>query len=1046
GYFDWKEIYRDLYQGTKKEKGQIYEASYNNQLGELCRQKLDDPKAAVVHYYRVLELGWLEPDAYHFMKEYYLGINDSISLTNCLKLRLKQTSKSEHTEVLKDLVTYSNDILSPQEIDYYAVLLMKEDESAETAVKKRIAYYEGKDDLDGIYGVVFLIDTHVGSDFLKSDWVHYCCEAYANTGSPRKYEYIERLYHNLFNTDEDKITVAKKAISLLEGADSPELLEKYVLYLFDEGVIPEISEDKVLKVLSKDKKNLVQYLEIKCFSAKDTAESVRYAEKILEEIDGKEEFCVTEYKLLMNIAQQKVLDDAKIGRLYELVRENGNWSEFFDLIQKQIKLISDKNLTIRLWRIIVEICDDILPDAEKVMTALNEIMSLSDHPMLVRYEIVEYLRKIGNVGQAREHAIICLRDSNTWRYLDILEKLFGFMVYEWNEMKELETIAISKIEELYKVGNIRSASKIGELLDNHGINNPQIAWISLEFNSRQRDADGTIGSWYRVLSLLNDKKDVAKFITSTEMLFERTKNTGLMDMIVNNYVKLNRLPRFLPADIEAELKVITAIKFFENGKDPEYTLSVLHNHYIEHPKDERVWVPLYFLLKDSGRSNELKVLLEDIIPKLEEDSKALAKFPVTLELMREEIGEKAEAKEEEREQEESHDLMQMPSLSETQLVDTGVGQDTIRFDNSIAEEASMQKREDYSQENPKPAGKNKAARIGDWRNVVYSLDFQEGMTENVINEAFENELDKHLAVQAFAMISGEYHSLINWNYRVWRYPDEVAYPLDIGNRIDEEYFTGLKKGHLYQLMSMLSPVMIKVFSEKFSLSSLAKKLGVSTLELISARRPVNWVDPYFDKTLFKKYAQFLNKNKITIFSVNRLGKKIFFDHKYRGIYFDASYYMNIPPTHLFHGVMMLIKSFVMQYYMFLDLDTVNEIIPFIEECRTALTQSRLSGFMMAVGLERNPLTLALNRLDRNKLQILFENLARIEEHQINRLKANITKYLLFLEMAETLDLIGLAEYTADMNLIEKGKIGFLDLVDRNPNIKRLLEFSTKLKI
>src|SRR5690606_5197653 len=67
--------------------------------------------------------------------------------------------------------------------------------------------------------------------------------------------------------------------------------------------------------------------------------------------------------------------------------------------------------------------------------------------------------------------------------------------------------------------------------------------------------------------------------------------------------------------------------------------------------------------------------------------------------------------------------------------------------------------------------------VGDWRAAVIKGDFNADLTGRLLTQAFASEIEKHVAIQAVALVAGNCDKLSNWHWRVWRKPDEYGYPL-----------------------------------------------------------------------------------------------------------------------------------------------------------------------------------------------------------------------------------------------------------------------------
>lgn len=599
-------------------------------------------------------------------------------------------------------------------------------------------------------------------------------------------------------------------------------------------------------------------------------------------------------------------------------------------------------------------------------------------------------------------------------------------------------IAQDKIDEIAKVGKKELAADLVNLLEQYSIRGRRLCWNSLVYYVESRNNPGSFKAWFRLASMVKNKSELSRFIGETQTLFEKYKMDSLLVEIIQRGLIEESIPYDLEGWLVLELKLFLGVRLFEDGVENKFAYSILKEFYNDHPDNSKTWVPLYFLMRELGSSTELYQMLYEIIPKLKNDAEALKKFPVTLESLNEEL----------KKLEEYAEFI-FPVVRDKKAY---VEENEIKRDesSSVSVDTDIFHVNNYKDSQFENDSKNLGAddQVDEWRDIVFKNIPSSGITERVMDKAFESDLEKHVALQTVGLISNELHVLNSWPYRVWRFPNEVGYNLSGTERIREDYSRNLKKSQLFQILMTIQPILADLTADRFSVNYLATRLKREPIDIINERRPVPWNDRFFEKTLFTYYVDYLNENHIVAFSLKGLGNNIFFDTKHRAIYFDAFHFKDQPITHLFHKVMLSLKAVKNNYFFILSLDSSRFVAPFLLECKEILTKQKFRDFKQIIGIGKNPIFAAFSKfnVDKVRLHRHFDKVKDFGESEIEKIKSEMNFHLYQQQLAETLDVIGLIESTTSCNLVDSDIINTIDLLKSNRDLSKILDLCLKLKL
>lgn len=318
----------------------------------------------------------------------------------------------------------------------------------------------------------------------------------------------------------------------------------------------------------------------------------------------------------------------------------------------------------------------------------------------------------------------------------------------------------------------------------------------------------------------------------------------------------------------------------------------------------------------------------------------------------------------------------------------------------------------------------------DWRVIVRSMQQCDRHVVDVWGKSFNCVLEKHLALQAMAVLNGSYNYMLRWPYKPWDDPSSIEYELKASHRWPISYQNSLASQPIVGIIKLLDSTLKRIFRDKFSITA----LGRNNLEVSEKYFPPIGLDSeVLKRTLFSKLSPQLNLGGYQFFHSQGLGSKICFDADNARFYIDQDYFLKKPATHLFYPInlMMLAESF--GYFAFLHLDPIKEIIPLFKAIFHSLN-----------GKLENALVVDLDAISREQLLLL--GIGDVTASDILKIKSLIWDELYKEQLCQSLDLIGLVESYFGVNVFDDTQLTILKLISRDKRIQMLLKHCTNIQL
>lgn len=333
----------------------------------------------------------------------------------------------------------------------------------------------------------------------------------------------------------------------------------------------------------------------------------------------------------------------------------------------------------------------------------------------------------------------------------------------------------------------------------------------------------------------------------------------------------------------------------------------------------------------------------------------------------------------------------------------------------------------------------------DWRTSVIKSDFNADLTERLVTQAFASELEKHIAIQSVAVVAGNCDKLNSWHWRVWRKTDEYGYKISGATRFPPELRSPLLDSVVLKLVIALGPTLRYAYRERFSAKSLGKRLDIVPSAIEKLRKPLDWKSGTLKAVGMPLLGKSISSKNLKIFNLSGLDQEIFFDGSSHAFYFDENYYRKAPPSHLFHRLSRQIMSLHLRYFIPLSLHPINDFYPLMLELHQYLGSSSLSRLRHRLA-GKSQFTKVLSQVDLREVRVLHEKIGLPTQEQLTQLWEVLELHLYRLQLAETLDIIGVLEAITNKDFLIPGALRHSQIYDLSPLIRPLLEFITSLKI
>ncbi len=386
-----------------------------------------------------------------------------------------------------------------------------------------------------------------------------------------------------------------------------------------------------------------------------------------------------------------------------------------------------------------------------------------------------------------------------------------------------------------------------------------------------------------------------------------------------------------------------------------------------------------------------------------------------------------------------------PLSSDLAAEETSAKEFKSRYDNDSRSSASAAVDiSSFEPQNPAEAIAPRDDASAAWRRVARSLVPDTGLLESILSYPLKDMAENIIAVQVAALIDNNVASLDSFPQRVWRDPQSIRYEFKWIDRMDREMFHPGIKSPLARVLKALYPLFIQAFVHEMGISGVADRLKMRPDEIQKVRKAIPLTDELIQRTSLRYYTAALKDNGYHLYHLPSIGDRFQFDFEKRDIYIDRNHYMAAPSSRIFHRLTFLLRAVSLDYYPFLHLSTGGEIFPFLMKCKRSLDQN--DSVKRVLGMDKDPLRAILAQAkDRDYLTQLFNELGNVSADRISQTISHFIEQIYRLNLAETLDLIGIIETISGVDLVNPRTNSF-QRISQSASAKSILAFAADLKL
>ena len=333
-----------------------------------------------------------------------------------------------------------------------------------------------------------------------------------------------------------------------------------------------------------------------------------------------------------------------------------------------------------------------------------------------------------------------------------------------------------------------------------------------------------------------------------------------------------------------------------------------------------------------------------------------------------------------------------------------------------------------------------------WRQAIVQNTLSSSVVTMIANQAFEKDLEKHVALQTIALVSGDLSILNDWHLNVWRHPENYIYSLNYKEHFPETGIPEFLYTRYYKLISMLIPALSSLCKDILSIKGYVKTKKINYQYLKSKARYVKWDATEFIQCGIHKFTITSLYTNLNIVDLPISSTDIVYDPRKSTIYLDLSYFKKFPHTVLLHTLLHTLWAIRLKYYVLLTLPSPS-MMPLFNYLKEYFSNSVVKKVKDLFKTDISPIDALLNRLNKADFYRVYSKLqGNISEKQITLLKNACNTHIERLQLADSLDIIGFIEYKSHIDLISKGQITPEELTSLVPNIQSILNYILSLNI
>lgn len=986
---EWKKFYDELVArplaGEQRDR-----IDWETLLGDFARQKLEDDARASTHYLSALKLGGLDRSNFGFLTRHLRTSKRHADLVEALRLRLQQVDVDERWEIVRELVRYPS-LLGDDEADNLAFQLLTAPEATDEFFHKRLDHYQGTNKVEALVRFASKVG-ELGDRAQIAKRLDDVLEHIEGAKHAKKYEAAALVLEAIKRERGESPAFLEKALGVLWHAGDKALARPYLMRLVELKRLPSFPKEAVLERLRETPSHQALYYGILLAGSdheQTTASSLaREAWSVMRNVPGMDE---EKIDALATMARHGLLTREEMTNFKEIAARLGRWLDLREAFNKQLRFAKDKRDSSFLLHNLIEIEWFHEHNLEGALALYQRLVTVAEDTLKAWMELAEFAVRNAPEDKAAPFVADVWQQPDLHRRPDFVQKALEWLGKIKITKAQAAELTLPVTERMLVTGGGEIAVDIASHLLSKGIATPRTASATLQ-RALQGDSEEEFARvFHHGLGVFRDPLILQEYLNTSLRIFTTASQRPFFEQLLVQGLSAG-FPVALFDRAESDVRYFLARVFFDEARQKGTALKLFRELFTDNPEDVRNWEPYYQLLKDADERDEALKFLAQVIPQIKSGDIQPGAMGLTLTALEADWRRflKPEGAEDSmmnvaavampelgkvlpsipQHEQSPNNVLSFPTRKPEAVDDDEPdAQEFRRAANDDLDEKTRTHGRTHIELAPTPTpekaplpaaappGRDESSSRGylnDWRSVVRKFEPRASLAQAILDKAFPGEVEKHVALQAVALLSGEMEPLTHWQYKVWRDFQELPYRLDMKTRLANEEADPALASDLARLIAVLTPGLLYFYRDRFSLAAVAKRMKVPLEKLQQARRIIPWDDEFFTRSGLQHYAAEINAGRMRAAALPGLGMEIFYDASDRVFYLDPRHYQKHPPSHLRHRLLWALRALRLNYYFLLTLDPISEVVPFLSAARESLERRGFDALKVSVGIQRDP--------------------------------------------------------------------------------------------
>lgn len=1065
-------------------------------IGDIYTEKLDLLSQGIAYYEKTFDAGDTDVSTNRRLYDYFESISNRSKQVEILRLSEgKNNFFGSERELLTQLFRIESSI--------------NPDMAMETARK----IYRLFTDIDPVYQIlnqflqhskqdsfIFMLQWHyenVGTNF--DDYLENSIDIVSSKLSLHEGSFFIDLLDHEKSAQKDSIECYFRSLFNALKNYKREVFSHLFQDMIEKKCIPDLGLSYYEDLLESDSKDFEQYIEmlsenLHCKEEKHTL--IRQALNSLG--DGQKKVSLSS-SLYHQLADTSSLSVDEWRSFYEIASLQKSINSFVLMLEKALSRMNQHQLSAEMFQFIIDIARD-APDVQSGF--LNSTLKLVDKMDLdirlnYQLEIFEVTKNPGDFFD-RSFGYEYLANDHNWDCSPLFQKIFVWLASESEDSLQIIDLSRNVFRRLLSQGRSKDVAELADFLRSYDIREKNANWAAFQYFVVEGKLTKARSQWLEGIQILLSKDEIQRFIKNTRSYLDECESNLDFDSLIS-YTFLSGNIDSMAETIADELKMEFALILFRKNQEQERSCNYLASYYEKNPAENRIWLPLYFLLSARGADEEIYKLLKHIIPLIAQHSDLIVDFPVTIESLEKSFLDAAHKLELSADLENyTFGSKTKDSVAEDEIpfnmrylanVDTQFnlisGDETAirtmfltselarapgtfalssysdttekmssvlksrNFDSSAFRTKSPDEEgtlvfqdQAYSSfsDNDRQAisSLNHGQGSVNWRRLVFRDDFSSEDFGAMMMGQFPSIIEEHFAFQIGSIMAADLSKVDTWKFAIWRNKGARFTDkfIDVSS-LPSDCFSFDPLDNRNRFILDVLPLWADFYQERFSLRAIAKRFSIPVDVFLARRRQVQFDDPWLSQSQLGLFEDSWKERGYRLYDVHGIGRSVVFEGKQGAFYFDYEFWSKRKVNHFYHRLK--IEEFAVE--LCYDKLFVMLNMPKIIEI------TRFSWHMLRDGMIEKLREAefegykAFESVSSGDLKRLINLTASVDHVEmvldLKYIRNLMLDQILFLQALESLDLIGLVETVFGKDF-EKDPLGVKNLKN-DPKLDRLIK-------